>query len=61
MRHFAGWNVFDLSLVLVSCVDVASLFFTRNPTLNVLQAVKILKMLSALAFEAFGLMFQAMS
>lgn len=32
-------------LVLVSFVDLASLFFTRDPTVDVLQAVKILKML----------------
>lgn len=40
-----GWNIFDLLLVLVSFVDLASLFFTRDPTVDVLQAVKILKML----------------
>ena len=45
----AGWNIFDLGLVLVSFVDVASVFFTRDPTVDVLQAVKILKMLSRLA------------
>lgn len=40
-----GWNIFDLLLVLVSFVDLASAFFTRDPTVDVLQAVKILKML----------------
>lgn len=40
-----GWNIFDLCLVLVSFVDVASAFFSRDPTVDVLQAVKILKML----------------
>jgi len=40
-----GWNIFDLCLVLVSFVDLASAFFSRDPTVDVLQAVKILKML----------------
>eukprot|EP00913_Durusdinium_trenchii_P024378 g22887.t1 len=43
-----GWNIFDLCLVLVSFVDVASAFFSRDPTVDVLQAVKILKMLRCL-------------